>query len=223
MVENSGGNLHVHDGRHARRDRNRDAVTRAFIDLVREGTPRPSVAEVAARSGLSYRSVFRYFREEGSTEFGLPRTAIRSLYREMPKLAPLRVGPGDALDARVEGLVDQRLRVHSAVDGVAQLLRSLAVQHDQVRDDLRQVRATSRDQVAWLFGRELSLLAGDDRADLLALLDAAVSFDHIDLLCSDQGFGVERARRLLVEALRAHLAAHLLVPFADQFETSAAS
>ena len=49
------------DGRRASRDRNLNAVVDALLDLFQEGNLRPGADEIAARSGLSRRSVFRYF------------------------------------------------------------------------------------------------------------------------------------------------------------------
>ena len=53
------------DGRRARRDRNRERVVDAMLELYREGDLRPSVNTVAERSGVSHRSVFRYFDDLG--------------------------------------------------------------------------------------------------------------------------------------------------------------
>ena len=53
--------MSAEDGRRLRRERNRDAVVQAVLELVREGELAPGVEAVAARAGLSARSVFRYF------------------------------------------------------------------------------------------------------------------------------------------------------------------
>ena len=46
----------VVDGRHLRRQRNRDAVVAALLELYGEGNLDPTTDEVAQRSGLSARS-----------------------------------------------------------------------------------------------------------------------------------------------------------------------
>ena len=51
------------DGRTARRDRNRLAVLDAVLELFEEGNMNPGVHEVADRSGVSLRSVYRYFED----------------------------------------------------------------------------------------------------------------------------------------------------------------
>ena len=49
------------DGRRARRERGRIAVSDAVIDLVVEGNADPTSEQVAKRAGVSVASLFRYF------------------------------------------------------------------------------------------------------------------------------------------------------------------
>ncbi|HEY8057438.1 MAG TPA: hypothetical protein VID94_01740, partial [Acidimicrobiales bacterium] len=70
------------DGRRARREQNVDAVVDAMLDLLGEGRLTPGAAAVAERSGVSLRSVFRYFDDMDSlTE--------RAIARQMERAAPL--------------------------------------------------------------------------------------------------------------------------------------
>ncbi len=70
------------DGRTARRDRNRDLVLDAVIDLFGEGRLSPNATDVATRSGVSLRSVYRYFEDQDA----LVRAAIA---RHAERIAPL--------------------------------------------------------------------------------------------------------------------------------------
>ena len=49
------------DGRTARSARTREAVVTAVLELVRAGNPRPTAKEIAARAGISLRSVYVHF------------------------------------------------------------------------------------------------------------------------------------------------------------------
>src|SRR5688572_25034848 len=49
------------DGRRARRHRSRDLAVDALLDLLNEGIARPTAQQVAERSGVSLRSIFRIF------------------------------------------------------------------------------------------------------------------------------------------------------------------
>ena len=193
------------DGRRLRRDRNRDAVTRAFLELVAEGDLRPGLVAVADRSGVSYRSVFRYFADQGE----LALTAFRRLFDHAADVAPLLVDVDAGLDERIAGLVDQRLLLHERVHGVARLFRSLAIEEPAIADELAMQRRAARCEIATLFGPELEHLTPDRRADLLAIVAAVASFDHLDLLVAEHELPVERVRRLLVSAISDQFAHHL--------------
>jgi AcrR family transcriptional regulator len=98
------------DGRTARRDRNRDLVLDAVIDLFSEGTLTPSAAEVATRSGVSLRSVYRYFEDQDE----LVRAAIaRHAERVAPLLEVSKPGVGP-LDERITRFVARRMRLYEA-------------------------------------------------------------------------------------------------------------
>ena len=52
------------DGRHLRRERNREAVVEALLEFYREGNLQPSATEVAERAGSSARSVRPVFSSQ---------------------------------------------------------------------------------------------------------------------------------------------------------------
>ena len=70
------------DGRRVRREQNVDAVVDAMLDLLGEGHLSPGAAAVAERSGVSLRSVFRYFDDMDSL-------TDRAIARQMERAAPL--------------------------------------------------------------------------------------------------------------------------------------
>lgn len=89
------------DGRSARRDRNRLAVLDAVIELFSEGVLEPTPDDVAARVGLSARSVYRYFVDRDA----LLRAAIdRSFERVMPLYLIHAIGEGESLDLLADAL-----------------------------------------------------------------------------------------------------------------------
>src|ERR1700760_3827228 len=99
------------DGRRARRGRNRETVVDALLELFREGDLNPSVATVAERSGVSLRSVFRYF--DDLDEMG--RIAILRHTENVQHLFNLeQIGEGDRSD-RINRIIESRLRLYDAV------------------------------------------------------------------------------------------------------------
>lgn len=192
------------DGRHARRDRNKYAVVDAFLELVRAGNPRPSVADVAERSGVSHRSVFRYFADKDE----LARTAIERQQAFARPLVALTVGPGAVLDERIERFVDRRLELFEALAPVARLSRSLVQLQPVIADELTANRQYLRAQVSHLFAPELQAMPPADAATTLALLDVICSFESVELLRFDQGLSRARTAAALDRAIRNMLAAN---------------
>lgn len=170
------------DGRHARRDRNKYAVVDAYLELVREGNPRPSIADVADRSGVSHRSVFRYFSDKDE----LARTAIDRQLAVAAPLVPLTVGPGAPLPERIERFVERRLELFAFVAPSARLSRSLAALQPVLAKELKTTRAFLRAQIRHLFRAELDAMDPAERTSALAALDALCSLEAVDLMRLDQ-------------------------------------
>ena len=72
--------MEVVDGRNARRVRNRQAVVDATLALLDEGHTDISVDEVVERSGVSKRSIFRYF--ETLDDLDRAPDVMRSLFAD---------------------------------------------------------------------------------------------------------------------------------------------
>ena len=131
------------DGRSAIRDRNRDAVLDAVLDLFSEDNLSPGPEEVARRAGLSVRSVHRYFDDHEP----LSRAAID---RQLERLAPLLVIPGIGEGdrrGRITRFVDCRLRLQEAAGPVLRATRIRAtfdpVVHDQFEGDRGRLASRS--------------------------------------------------------------------------------
>lgn len=189
------------DGRRARRTRNRDAVVDALLDLLGEGVLDPGIADVAARSGVSYRSVFRYFDD---TE-DLYRAASQ---RHQARVAPLLAvpGPGEgSLPERVGRLVEARVRLFEAVAPIARAARLRAPFEPFFERDLARSRAFFRRQVQRHFAPELEALPPAEAAAVLAAADVLCSFESHDLLRGDQRLSRAATARVLRAALLALL------------------
>ena len=71
------------DGRNARRNRSRERIVLAAFDIVMGGNWRPSVKEIAARAGVSVRTVFDIFGTIDDGYEALIRAPMVSLYALM--------------------------------------------------------------------------------------------------------------------------------------------
>ncbi len=184
------------DGRHERRRQNVDAVVDALYELWCAGELQPSAKQIAAESGVSLRSVFRYFDDLDS----LVTTAIeRRMGDTDHHFGPLRTA--GTLDNRVEALARQRVAYQADVDSLTQAIRLRAPFHAQLAAVL-VVRADQlRDQLAALFAPELSTFPEPERTDRLAALETATGYDAVRFLRNSRGFDADRTAACLAETV----------------------
>jgi AcrR family transcriptional regulator len=180
------------DGRHLRRQQNRDAVVDALLAFQREGRYDASAAEIATRAGLSPRSLFRYFDDVDD----LSGAAIAHEQERARKIVELDVGPGDPLDERIAALVESRLALWEAVGTAARASRMRAPVSAVVQGELSKGRRFLRQQLAELFATELAA------RPVLAVLDVLCSFESWDLLRHDQRLSRSKAAAALADAIR---------------------
>lgn len=166
------------DGRRAGRDRNLNAVVDALLDLFSEGNLRPGAGEIALRSGVSRRSVFRYFDDLDS----LDRIAIERQIARVSHLIELPdIGAG-SLSERIERLIAQRLRLYEAIMPVARASRLRAPFEPVLAAELSRSRRLFRKQVERHFDPELQRLSRSDRSATLGAAEALTSFESYELL-----------------------------------------
>jgi TetR/AcrR family transcriptional regulator, regulator of autoinduction and epiphytic fitness len=187
------------DGRSLRRLRNEQAAVDAILDLLGEGVVQPTAQEVADRSGVSIRSIFRLFQDMEA----LNAAAVeRQLARVGPTLA--RIPATGPVAARIAALADDRARFYEAVAPVRRLAVRRADQSPALASGLARADRHFREQVAEVFAPELSD-AGPDAGDLLEALDATTSWEAWDRLRRAQDLPVGTAHRLVVRTLSALL------------------
>lgn len=189
------------DGRRLRRDRNRDAVVQALLELYNEGNLAPSVDEIAARSGVSARSLFRYFDDVDD----LCRAAIDQQQQAVRHLVPIGSEPGQPFPDRVAALVRQRAELFEAIESVATVSRLRAPFQLVVADGLTEGRAFLRSQLATLFAEEFEAMPPGSAAGRLAAADVVASFESWRLLRDDQRLTRSAAATAIAEALTALL------------------
>ncbi len=193
-AQRSGGRV---DGRNMRRDRNKDAVIDAYLDLITEGAARPSVAEVADRSGVSHRSVFRYFSDTDE----LARASIERQVERIAHLLDSSVDLTMPLAERIEVVLQRRLTLFETITPIGRLVRLLAREQGVMRQELSNNRLLLREQLRRMFDPELSAMPADQAANTLAVVDVLCSFDANELFRDDQGLSHDEAAAALRHAL----------------------
>lgn len=163
------------DGRRARRDANRLLVLDAVLELFAEGVTNPSPEQVAARAGLSPRSVYRYV----SSRDELRHAAIaRQVEHLLPLLELPHLGEG-SLETRVTALLRQRLALADAIARTNPVAKALALHDGVVAQTLRDKADVLRQQVANHFAPELAHVRTADRRPVLDAVDVLTQTDTV--------------------------------------------
>jgi len=190
------------DGRTARRDRNRDAVLDAVIELFTEGHVGLVAADVAERSGVSLRSVYRYFDD-------LEALARAAIARQMERFGPIAeldgLGEGPLQD-RIERIVDGRLRLYETIGATRRAAIQRAPSNPILAEQLERTRVALAEQAEAMFAPELSTRPPAERRDLAPAIDLLLGFESIDQLRRAQGLTEAQTRRVLHTALARLLA-----------------
>jgi len=183
----------VADGRHLRRAQNRDAVIDALLALFRDGRYQPSMADIAARAGLSLRSAFRYFDDIDDLHRA---AAVRQIALVLP-LLELHIPAAAPVAERIRAVVRARAALFEQISPAARALRAGAGRHPPLAAELARNRSFLRSQLAAVFGPAA--------AGLVPALDVLCSFESYELLRYDQGLSRAAAERVLTDAVKAVL------------------
>jgi AcrR family transcriptional regulator len=187
------------DGRRARRHRSRDLAVDALLDLLTEGVTRPTAQQVAERSGVSLRSIFRIFDDVDTlhTEAAarqLERT--RHLFVEVPDTGTIA--------SRIATVVDLHDRLYRSVAPVRRAAVRAAPESAALRHQLTRGRMWLRTEIERVFARELA--ARDDDGASLAGVELTLSFEGWDQLASGQELNGPARRAVTNRLLTALLA-----------------
>ena len=188
------------DGRRLRREQNREAVIDAMLALFREGVYQPSTAEVAAKAGLSVRSLFRYFDDVND----LHRAALDRELALALRLVDPRVGGAEPTPTKIAAVVRARCELFEVIGPAARALRAAANRRPMLAGQLGRNRAFLRQQLGEIFAPELAASAA-----LLPALEVLCSFEAYELLRHDQGLSRKRTEEALRTAVGVLLAAEV--------------
>lgn len=194
------------DGRHRRRQRNREAVVDALLELYGEGNLEPSANEVAERAGSSPRSLFRYFDDVDD----LCGEAIRRQEQRVRGLVDIGAGADAPVAERIAALVGSRVALFEAIGSVGQVARIRAPFQPLIAAELSQSRTFLRNQVKKLFATELDALDPTQATAVLSTIDVLCSFEGYHLMREAQGHSRAKAAGVLEQSLAA-LLVHVVV------------
>jgi AcrR family transcriptional regulator len=191
----------VTDGRASRSARTRAAVVEALLALIEGGNLRPTARQIADEAGVSLRSVYVHFDDVESL-------FIAAAGRHHERLEALRTpcqttGP---LGERIRSLTERRRTMYE--EGAQ--VRRAAVLQEPFSPALSRVfdlgRAAMRAEVEIVFAAELDKLPEDERPQLAAALEVAISSGTWDSLRTRHDLPPDEAATLVQNMLRAVLA-----------------
>jgi TetR/AcrR family transcriptional regulator, regulator of autoinduction and epiphytic fitness len=188
------------DGRTERAERTRRALVDALLALLDEGELRPTAERIAARAGVSERSLFQHFPDR---EQLFEAVARQQYERVVPTLRP--VDASLALPERIEAFVEQRARLYEQSKGVRRAALLLEPDSGAVAGWLAASRKAGVTDVERVFRDELQRAPDEERPVLRAALVSAFAWTAWESYRFHQGLGVGRARA----AMRATVAALL--------------
>ena len=188
------------DRRLARSAATRTAVVDALLGLIESGDLRPTAPRIAARAGVSLRSVFQHFAD-------LEALFAAAADRQTEKIRSLgrRLEPSGPLARRVTAFVVQRRRILEAIAPVRRAALLMEPFSAEIQTRLAQARRLGRVELERVFAPELAVRRGAARTEVLAALAAASSFSAWEALRTHQRLSVARAQRVMAVTLRALL------------------
>jgi TetR/AcrR family transcriptional regulator, regulator of autoinduction and epiphytic fitness len=188
------------DGRTARARRTREAIVDATLALLDGGNLRPSAEEIAARAGVSPRSIFQHFgdRETLNRAVGMRQAErVSRIVEHLPDTGPF--------EARLDAFVDQRARVLEFITPV----RRSAILNEPfspgAHNGLQAFRAYKRAEAERVFAIEIAACPADERDELKRALGAATDWSTWESLRSHQELSVSDARAAMRRTVAALL------------------
>lgn len=179
----SGTTRDATDGRVALRLRNRQRVIDALIALVDEGEISPSMDAIVARSGVSERSVFRYFTDLAD----LSVSAVRAVVERVAPLHVIEDIGGGTLEHRIETMIATRLRVAERSHAFGTLARRKLMLTPEIQESLTNVIVYMRSQFALQFAPELEAMTEDEAAIVVDTLVTLFSYEGLEVMWNQLG------------------------------------
>jgi AcrR family transcriptional regulator len=186
------------DGRVQRGARNRAAIVDALLALLEEGDPKPSASDIAARAGVSVRSVFQHYDDLETLYGALVERQTEHVLEMLPT-----VDPALPLPSRIDAFVAGRARIFERVTPVRRATLLAAPNSPTLQRALAEAAITHERDVASTFAADLERLAAP--ADARAAVTLATSWEAWDRLRTAQRCSIPKARRAVVTLLNAVL------------------
>jgi AcrR family transcriptional regulator len=182
------------DGRVRRGERNREAIIDALLACYDDGVPDPSLPDIAARAGVSVRSVHNHFDDVEALRAEVAQ-------RQWQRYAHLTVPPpaNAPFAVRIVAVVDGRADLFEAVSPVRRAALLSVHESPTIAANLAKADRRLRRSLERAFAPELR----DAARETLDALDALLSWDVWNRLRVAQGCSTVRAKKVLIASMKA--------------------
>lgn len=160
------------DGRRLRSERTKQSIMDAYIELLRESPEIPTAAQIAARAGISTRSVFERFVDLQ----GLSLATADYAFAMGEAQAVARNVDGDR-PTRVRSHVETRAKTCENWLPVWRVIVANQGRLEQLRDRIRFIRRVIVKRMELMYRAELEGLSAEERRDLLIALESLIDFE----------------------------------------------
>ena len=185
------------DGRVVRRAENREAALRSGLALFTENNSIPSIEDVAEKSGISVRSLYRYFGDASVMIVEATQLLIEET-RPLATFSPMGEGP---LADRIATLVGARFRAYQHVrPALRATILNIAAQ-PELAPAQHATRELLRLQFSIHFAPELQQSDDAAREHVLQAGTAVCNLEFIDMLVERQGMAVDTAQAIVIRLL----------------------
>jgi len=184
------------DGRRLRSERTKQLIIEAFITLLRDEPKMPTAVQIAERAGYSVRSIFERFPDLmalriAATDYALAQAAA---------LAPARNVDGDR-QTRLESQTATRGQTCERGVALWRVLTNFQEESEELRLRVRRARDATIARLELMYKPELSVLAEDDRRQILIALEALTDHESWARMREQHGLPFEEAQAVWVYAI----------------------
>jgi AcrR family transcriptional regulator len=199
-VELSGSQPQLqHAARGDRVARTREAIVASTLTLAMEGEVAPIVRDIAKLAGVSARTVFQHFADTAELYVAVLGRVLSTLLGDTPHAAT-----AGGLDERISAVIGQRAGRYEKLLPMWTFVETLQRRSSEAGEQVNQIYAVNREQLAQCFGQELTTLPGENRERTLNAVAMALTPESWIVLRERLGLTVEQARdewRFIVKAI----------------------
>jgi AcrR family transcriptional regulator len=160
------------DGRRLRSERTKQLIMDAYIALLRESPEIPTASQIAARAGISTRSIFERFVDLQ----GLSLATVDHAFAIGEAQAVVRNADGDR-QTRVRSHVETRAVTCERWLPVWRVVIANQGKLEELRGRVLFIRRAIVKRMELMYEPELGVLSSEGRRDLLIALEALIDFE----------------------------------------------